>query len=69
LIGDQFAFLFGLVEILEVGSKCAHAGRGQGIAGRAREEVHSRILLTLALKNDLLRVGEDYVEARTIERV
>ena len=42
---------------------------GQGIAGRAREEVHSRILLALALKNDLLRVGEDYVEARTIERV
>jgi hypothetical protein len=46
-----------------------HARSSQRVAGHPKELVDGRLLLALTLQDDLLRVGDDDVEARAIQRV
>ena len=69
LVGGQLAFLFRLVEVVEVGGVGIDAGGRERFAGRTEQLVDRSLFLVLAFEDDLLRVGNDDVEARTIQRI
>lgn len=69
LVGGQLAFLFRLVEVVEVGGVGIDASGRERIAGRAKQFVDGGLLLALALEDDLLRIGDDDVESRTIQGI
>ncbi|MNL73913.1 hypothetical protein D3C87_1994490 [compost metagenome] len=58
-----------MVEVVEVGGVGIDAGGRERFAGRAEQLVNGGLLLVLALEDDLLRVGDDDVETRAIQRV
>ncbi|MCY1548937.1 hypothetical protein D9M68_850800 [compost metagenome] len=58
-----------MVEVVEVGGVGIDTGGRERFTGRAEQFVHRGLFLALALEDDLLRVGDDDVETRAIQRV
>ncbi|MPM57668.1 hypothetical protein SDC9_104491 [bioreactor metagenome] len=69
LVGGQFAFFLWLVKVVEVGGVGINAVGSQGFAARGEQLGSRRFFLMLALEDDLLRVRDDNVEPRAIQRV